>query len=89
MLKTRSYRRAIDAIATEDLFTDGEQRQEPSDIRHRDMPLRLMLGEQKPVLCVGYSEKPRLREYATRQAASRGYHLLMTNRELTTLGESK
>ena len=67
-------------------FTDGSRRQKASEVAYRDDAIRLRAGTGKPVLCADYSKKRALREHALRQAGHRSYVLLVTDRELTTLG---
>ncbi len=86
LLREASYRNVVDAIGAEDLFTDGRRRCKRSEVVARVAALRLLAAQGKPVLCIDYSTKRALRKHASAQARRYGYVLLITDRELTTLG---
>jgi len=88
LLRDPEYRRLVDAVGVEDLFTDGRTPAKPSEVASRVQAIELLAREGKPVLCVDYSKKRTLRRHATQLAHRHGYVLLITDRDLTTLGHS-
>lgn len=87
LLENADYRNAIDAIGVEDLFTDG-RRLQPKDHTERVLGfLNLLKPSGKPVLAIEYGRHRALRFAALRGAREQGFALLLTDRELKTLGE--
>ncbi len=82
------YRRTISGIALEDLWTNGRRRQPPKMVRRRMGHVRPLLAMGKSVLCIEYAVAPQLREEAAQSASEAGYCLLITDRNLTSLGKS-
>jgi len=82
------YLEAVDAVAVEDLFTNGNRTQPPRETRYLVDFLDKAKGAGKPVLVVEYGRSAKAREAAVRGARANGFSLLVTNRNLTGLGES-
>lgn len=78
----------ISAIGIEDLFTDGDSLQPQSHLRYILSHLQSMAAVEKPVLLIEYCKKPKLRNAARKFASENEMLLLVTDRELTTLGKS-
>jgi cysteinyl-tRNA synthetase len=89
LLEDRSFRQAINGIGIEDLFTDGEQKQDEEEIRYIISFLKKLKKEDKPILCVEYPEEANLKIFVRQKAKRLGCRLLITDRELTTLGETE
>ncbi len=89
LLEDRSFRQTINAIGIEDLFTDGEQKQDEEGTRYRINFLKQLKKEGKPILCIEYPDHKKLQQYAINRAKRLGCRLLITDRELTTLGVSR
>ncbi len=88
LLEEPSYTEAISGIGVEDLFTDGERKQDREETEYIIGFLKKLKKERKPVLCIEYPENEKLKRYAREQAGRLGCRLLITDRELTTLGEN-
>ncbi len=88
LLDERSYRKLIDGIGVEDLYTDGERKQDRDDTKEREGRLKSLVASGKAVLCVDYSKQPAWRRYAALRAWGQGYSFLTTDRELTRIGKS-
>ncbi len=86
LLADESFVKTISAIGLEDLFTDGKKLQ-PRD--HTDpiiKSLEAMTTAKKPVLVIEYPKKSALQSLATDGAKKHRYTLLITDRDLKTLG---
>ncbi|MBI1368667.1 MAG: hypothetical protein GC162_08445 [Planctomycetes bacterium] len=86
LLEDADYEKLISAVGVEDLFTDGKKRQPPKD--HTDYQLSFLRRTHKPVMIIEYATKPNLRQISIDGAKAAGYVLLLTDRNLTTLGQS-
>lgn len=86
LLEKPAYTRMISAIGVEDIFTNGEEKQADEDRKYVLNFLKHAGNAKKPVLCIEYCETKSLRTFATNQANKLGFHLLITDRELKTLG---
>ncbi len=89
LLEDRSFRQAISGIGIEDLFTDGEQKQDEEEIKYIIGFLKKLKKENKPILCIEYPEETKLKIFVRKKAKRLGCRLLITDRELTTLGEAQ
>lgn len=87
LLAKSRYRKTISAIGIEDLFTDGNRRQDRGETKYRLGFLNKLKG-RKPVFVIEYGTKADARKRSSDGAASRGFSLLLTDRELAGLGES-
>ena len=88
LLADAAHLARIDAIGIEDLFTDGNKTQKQKAADERLRPLARLRAAGKPVLLIEYPTKPQPRAWAQQQARGYGFVLLLTDRELRTLGES-
>jgi endo-alpha-1,4-polygalactosaminidase (GH114 family) len=73
----------------EDLFVDGKKIRSDKDTAYRVNFLQRFKPLGKPILIIDYPKSDKIHAEAFERAASHGYTLLLTDRELTTLGESK
>lgn len=85
LLEDSAYRKMADSIGIEDLFDDGEKKQK--DAKYI-LGFLKKLSKNQPVLCVSYAEKKSLKMFVKKQAGKYGFPLLITDRDLTKLGES-
>ena len=76
----------IDAIGIEDLFTDGNSRQSQEHVDYVTGFLKDAREIGKPVFLIEYGQGPSAREHSIKSARSAGLILLLTDRNLTTLG---
>ncbi len=88
LIGSKGYLSVIDAIAVEDVFTNGRKPQKKSQIEYRMSFLKQALDANKPVYVVEYPKSEGIKAAAIDQAKSAGFSLLMTDRQLKTLGES-
>jgi len=88
LLEAPAYRGAVDAIGVEDLFTEGDRIRKPSDAEHVRAFLAHAVAAGKPVLAIEYASRSAAVAHAAREAAARGFVLLVTDRGLKTLGAS-
>ncbi len=88
LLAHEDFVAVISAIGIEDLFTNGDRRQSASHVRQVLADLSVMAAARKPVLLIEYPRPAELRALSKRQAAENGFVWLVTDRQLTTLGES-
>lgn len=89
LLAHRDFLAAVDAIGIEDLFTEGNKRQPPSHSKYILGFLAAMREANKPVLLIEYPKNEERRSAVKTQAAQNGLVLLLTDRQLKTLGESQ
>lgn len=87
LLENAEYRNTIDAVGVEDLFTDGRRLQLKDQTERVLGFLNLLKPSGKPVLVIEYGRHRALRFAAIRGAREQGFALLLTDRELKTLGE--
>lgn len=89
LLAHANYRGIISAIGVEDLFVaDKKLRSEKQSRFVVNFLKQLKLGG-KPVLVIDYPTSESIHAAAFEAAAKQGFTLLLTDRQLTTLGESK
>lgn len=81
------YLRTVDAIGVEDLFTDGNKVQKDRDTNFILGYLRKFLAAGKPVLMIEYGRSDKARRASIEGARKNGLVLLLTDRNLTTLGD--
>lgn len=89
LLEDAGYRKLISAIGVEDLFVDGKKLRADKDAAYRIQYLEMFKPLGKPILIIDYPKTSKLHAAAFEKAAGHGYTLLLTDRELRTLGESK
>jgi cysteinyl-tRNA synthetase len=88
LLENDAYMTTIDAIGVEDLFTDGNRSQKREHTRYVIGFLDKLQATAKPILVIEYSTKPTVVNTSLQGAAKNGYVVLVTDRELKTLGRS-
>ncbi|MEQ8661663.1 MAG: endo alpha-1,4 polygalactosaminidase [Gammaproteobacteria bacterium] len=88
LLHFPEYLATIDAIAVEDLFTLDDVAQAREHTVSVLADLELARAARKPVFVIEYASDPALQARARDEAAARGFVLLFTDRELTTLGRA-
>lgn len=86
LLAKPAYREVISAVSVEDLFTDGNRKQDRSDSRYRVGFLKQAIAADLPVFVVEYASQRKLIQQAVKQCAEHRLSLLVTDRDLTTLG---
>lgn len=79
---------AVDAVGVEDLFSEGDKRQSAEHTSYVLELLKPMRSARKPVLDIEYADRKDRRDQVKAQAATNGLILLLTDRELKTLGTS-
>ena len=89
LLQHDHYRDLIDAIGVEDLFVAGKKLRSEKQRRYVVSFLEKLKPLGKPVLVIDYPKSAEVHAGAFEAAAKHGFSLLLTDRELTTLGESK
>lgn len=89
LLADASYRSLNSGIGVEDLFVAGKKLLTEKQIRFVLGFLEKMKLENKPVLVIDYPKSNTVNAAAFEIAAKHGFTLLLTDRELTTLGESR
>ncbi|MES2737015.1 MAG: MJ1477/TM1410 family putative glycoside hydrolase [Verrucomicrobiota bacterium] len=88
LLEDKGYRQMISCIGVEDLLVKGKKLSSDQESRYVIGFLEKLKAAGKPVLLIDYPESDSVRRAAFEKAAQLGYTLLLTDRELTTLGES-
>jgi cysteinyl-tRNA synthetase len=89
LLADKTFCQSIDAVGVEDLFTDGNKLQKPEDTQARLDFLKPFIATGKPVLLIEYPTHPAKQRLVIAQSKTLGMHLLITDRNLKTLGQSK
>jgi cysteinyl-tRNA synthetase len=88
LLEHDDFLAAIDAIGIEDLFTVGDKLQPASHSNYIVAYLKKLTAAQKPVLLIEYPTKAKRQELVRKKAREHGMIWLITDRQLTTPGES-
>jgi cysteinyl-tRNA synthetase len=88
LLEDVEYLATIDAIGIEDLFTDGDRPQESEHTQYVIGLLERAQAAGKPILVIEYGTTPTYVRISAHGAAQNRYVLLVTDRELKTLGQS-
>lgn len=88
LLESDDFLSHISGIGIEDLYTVGDKKQPSRDTRNILDDLQRVIERKKPVLLIEYPQKPELQAYVKKRAHDDGVILLLTNRELKTLGTS-
>jgi cysteinyl-tRNA synthetase, unknown class len=89
LLANAEYRMLISGIGVEDLLVAWRKLKTEKQRRYVCGFLDQLKAESKPVLVIDYPKGNALHGEAFSLAAKLGYTLLLTDRELTTLGESR
>ena len=82
------YRRTIDGIGVEDLYTDGEKPVATETLQTNLSLLENLRRESKPVVVIEYCRNKTLRQRSADSARRQGFVLLITDREMKSLGVS-
>lgn len=88
LLEDAGYRRLISAIGVEDLLVKGSRLSTDKETLHTLGFLKKLSDEGKPVLLIDYPASRKIEAAAFERAAALGYVLLLTDRELASLGKS-
>lgn len=86
LLADAGFLKTIDAIGIEDLFTDGKKKQPADHTQPVLASLKLIKQAGKPVLLIEYPTNAKLKQLAQDGAKQNGLVLLITDRQLKTLG---
>ena len=81
------YLSQLDGIGAEDVFTDGRRRQKEGDFKEAIQYLKKAQTKGLQVFLIEYPADKQLRHFIRSNAAKYGLATLVTDRELTTLGE--
>ncbi len=88
LLRYKNFRAAIDGIGIEDLFTAGNRIQPPAQVDPILTDLARLRLAGKPVWVIEYGTKAAARTRSIVQVPAHGFSLLLTDRNLTTLGQA-
>lgn len=88
LLEQEDYRNIISAIGVEDLLVAGKKLTSVKKMQYIAGFLQHLKPSGKPVLVIEYPKGEEVKPLAVKAAAERGYVLLMTDRNLKTLGTS-
>ncbi len=86
LLEDSGYLNIIDAIGVEDLFTLGNKKNCKEQIRYVLGFLKYAQKADKPVLLIEYGQRQNIRHYFRTRARKCGFLLLLTDRDLETMG---
>lgn len=86
LLERKWFIREIDGFAVEDLFTDGNKKQDNEHTKYVLGFLKKVKEAGKPVLVIEYGTKEKAQKISRSGAKKGGLVLLITDRELKTLG---
>lgn len=89
LLEHADYRAVVSAIGVEDLFVAGKKLRTEKQSHHVVGFLKQLQAAGRPVLVIDYPKAEEVHAGAFELAAKHGFTLLLTDRELTTLGESR
>jgi len=88
LLESYDFLSHISGIGIEDLYTVGDKKQPSRDTRDVLDNLQRIKESKKPILLIEYAQKLELQTYVKKRAHDDGLILLLTDRELKTLGTS-
>ncbi len=89
LLEHADYRELISAIGVEDLFIAGKKLKAEKQLRYIISFLEKLKPTGKPVLVIDYPKSEAIHAGAFELAAKHAFTLLITDRQLKTLGESR
>jgi cysteinyl-tRNA synthetase, unknown class len=89
LLAQDDFAASISAIGMEDLFTDGNKLQPRSHTDEILVDLKKMVAVNKPVLLIEYPKRTERQLLVKKMARENGLILLLTDRQLKTLGQSE
>ncbi len=87
LLADPDFREAIDAVAIEDLWSNGHRRHNPNEVAHRLAGVRPWRDAEGIVFVIEYAMRADLRAVVLEAARRERLPVLLTDRELRTLGE--
>ena len=87
LLENSDFLNTINAIGIEDLFTDGDRPQARDHVAFTLALLARMASARRPVLVIEYGRQANARSRSIEGARRNGFLLLVTDRDLTTLGQ--
>lgn len=88
LLQHADFLETISAVGIEDLFTNGDKLQSPTHTSEVLQNLKAIANKNKPVLLIEYPTEAALQALSRKRAKEHGLVWLITDRQLTTLGES-
>ena len=86
LLTHPDFLETINAIGVEDLFSNGNQRQKKAETLYKLAFLEKIKAAGKPVLLIEYGTKTDTVQNSVTEAEKNVFSLLVTDRELKTLG---
>lgn len=89
LLEHQDFLETVNAIGIESLFTLGDKEQPEERVQLILSYLKPIKRVKKPIFLIEYPTEKPLKEYVTERAAKEGLILLLTDRALKTLGETK
>jgi cysteinyl-tRNA synthetase len=87
LLNYHEYIKHIDGIGIEDLYTDGNKKQEKEHTKSVLKDLEFMTQNDKPVFIVEYATRKKLINKIKEISLSANFRMLFTKRDLTVLGK--
>ena len=87
LLRFKVFRNTVSGIGIEDLFTDGNRTQPASHVDPILADLQRIIGQHKPVFLIEYGVTERARTVSQTRARQNDLSLLLTDRDLKTLGK--
>jgi len=87
LFEDNDYMKLLDGIGAEDVFTNGKRPQKEREINETLGYLKKAQAKGLTVLLVDYPKDAKLQQFVRTQAAKCGLDVLITNRELTKLGQ--
>jgi len=88
LLADPNYRTIISGIGMEDVFTNGNRTQRPSESKSRLKDVESLVKDNKPVLLIEYPKKAELQKMVIEKSQEHHFVWLIADRPLKTLGES-
>lgn len=88
LLEHEDYRQVVSGIGVEDLFVEDKRLRSDREMAYVTGHLKLLQAMGKPILVIDYPLADSVYSGAHKKAAQAGFTLLLTDRELTTLGQS-
>lgn len=89
LLEDAGYRKIVSAIGVEDLFVAGKKLRSAKDSSFVAGFLNKLKADGKPVLVIDYPKSKDVHAGAFELGAKHGFTQLLTDRDLTTLGDSQ
>ncbi len=86
LFEEEAYMRSLDGIGAEDVISDGRKLQKKREVAENLRYLKRAQAKGLLVVLVEYPTNPTLQKTVTAEAARQGMDLLLTNRDLTSIG---